>query len=82
MDFFKKWLASMDTDTLFQMVETLSNTISNLRDKPFCTIRQLEDLQNDLDINRILLKLTFEELHSYDRELTNNEINILNGLLK
>lgn len=60
MDIFRQWVGVIETDQLLGMMSALSQAITALRDKPFCTIRELEEMSKDLDINRILLQLVFE----------------------
>jgi len=60
-----------ETTALLEMFVSLSNTITALRDKPFCTIRQLEALEDELNLNRITFKFVYEELSS--RQLSEEE---------
>jgi len=41
----------------------------------------MEDMQNDLGVNRLLLQLTFEELHNISRELSEEDAKKLGELL-
>lgn len=61
-------MEDISTDTLLQQVKEFSKKITALRDKPFCTIRQLEDLQTQLEFNRIMFKMICDELST--RELS------------
>lgn len=63
---FKPWYAEMPNEDLVKMIYSLSEKITTLRDTPFCTIRQFEDLQEEINAERTLLRIAWEELETRD----------------
>lgn len=72
MEMFEKWLAELPTDELMNMVVALTTTITSLKDKPYCTTRQKEEIEKGLLLNQIILQLAWEELNT-KRELAEDK---------
>ncbi len=65
-------MSEFSNDVLLTQVGEFSKKITMLRDKPFCTIRQFEDLQAELQFTRIMFKAICDELTK--RNLTDNDM--------
>lgn len=69
---FNEQFANMSVAALLQVATDTSNKINKLINTPFCTLKQMEDLQNEVLFNRVFLKAIGEEL--FARQMSEEEI--------
>lgn len=69
---FKEQFASTSVADLLRLATDTNNKIAKLINTPFCTLKQMEDLQNEVLFNRVFLKAIGEEL--FARTMTEEEI--------